>query len=152
MNTEKVRPLALGIFRRNDRILVFESRKELTGEIFYRPLGGAIEFGEYGHQALVREMREELGAEIENLRYLGLRENLFRVPDGRRGHEIVLLFEADLTDETLYGQDEMVAHEDDGSTFKVVWKPLDFFRRGEAPLYPSGLLEMLDAATARTPA
>ena len=150
MNTEKVRPLALGIFRRDDRILVFESRKELTGKIFYRPLGGTIEFGEYGRQALVREMREELGAEIENLRYLGLCENLFHVPDGRRGHEIVLLFEADLADEALYTQDEMVAHEDDGSTFKVVWQSLAFFRRGEAPLYPNGLLQMLDNPAARS--
>jgi NADH pyrophosphatase NudC (nudix superfamily) len=68
VTTEQIRPIAIGIFRRDDRILVFESReRDSRGRIFYRPLGGSIEFGEYGDQALTRELREELGAEIENV-------------------------------------------------------------------------------------
>jgi 8-oxo-dGTP pyrophosphatase MutT (NUDIX family) len=150
MTDEKIRPIALAIvhrggrIRRNDQILVFESREpDAAGRIFYRPLGGTIEFGEYGRQALVREMREELGAEIENLRYLGLCENLFSAPDGQRAHEIVLLYEAELADRTLYEKDEMLSVEDSGETFRVLWKPLSFFQREEAPLYPNGLLELL---------
>jgi len=103
MTTEKIRPVAIAIIRRNDQILVFESREpDSRGRIFYRPLGGSIEFGEYGHETLVRELREELGAEIENVRYLGLRENLFHAPSGQRAHEIVLVYEADLADGVLY--------------------------------------------------
>ena len=144
MTTGQIRPVAIGIIRRQDQILVFESREcDSRGRIFYRPLGGSIEFGEYGRQTLVRELREELGAEIENVRYLGLRENLFHAPDGRRAHEIVLVYEADLVDRTLYEKEEMLATEDSGHTFKVFWKPLSFFRRGVTPLYPNGLLELL---------
>ena len=144
MPAERIRPIAIAIIRRDDRILVFESRElDSKGRIFYRPLGGSIEFGEYGHQALARELREELGAELEQVRYFGLRENLFRAPSGERAHEIVLLYEADLVDKTLYQKEEMLAVEDSGATFRALWKPLSFFQRGDAPLYPDGLLEML---------
>ena len=144
MTLEQIRPIAIGIFRREDAILVFESREhDSRGQIFYRPLGGSIEFGERGHEALARELREEIGAEIKNARYLGLNENLFRSPSGQRAHEIVLVYEAELADETLYEKDEMLVTEDSGATFMAYWKPLSFFQRGEAPLYPNGLLELL---------
>ena len=152
MTTERIRPITIGIFRREDKILVFESREhDSRGRIFYRPLGGSIEFGEYGHQALARELREEIGAEIKNARYLGLNQNLFRSPSGQRAHEIVLVYEAELADETLYEKDEMLVTEDSGATFTAYWKPLSFFQRGEAPLYPNGLLELLLGNEAFTP-
>ncbi len=144
MTIEQIRPIVIGIFRRDDAILVFESREhDSRGQIFYRPLGGSIEFGEYGHEALARELHEEIGAEIKNPRYLGLNENLFSSPDGQRAHEIVLVYEAELADEALYEKDEMLVVEDSGATFNAYWKPLAFFQRGEAPLYPNGLLELL---------
>ena len=145
MTSERIRPIVIGIFRRDDRILVFESREfDSRGRIYYRPLGGSIEFGEYGHQTLAREMREEIGAEVENVRYLGLSENLFRFPDGERAHEIVLIYEADLTDKALYEKDEMLVVEDTGATFKAFWKPLAFFQRGERNMigiYPGKRLD-----------
>ena len=144
MIPEQIRPIVIGIFRRGDAILVFESREpDSGGQIYYRPLGGSIEFGEYGHEALARELREEIDAEIRNPRYLGLNENLFTSPSGQRAHEIVLVYEAELADETLYEKDRMLVTEDSGATFIAYWKPLDFFQRGEAPLYPNGLLELL---------
>jgi 8-oxo-dGTP pyrophosphatase MutT (NUDIX family) len=150
MTIEQIRPVAIGIIRRGgssvpeDRILVFESREhDAQGRIYYRPLGGSIEFGEYGHQAVARELREEISAQVENVRYLGLCENLFQSPSGDRAHEIVLVYEADLVDKTLYEKKEMVAVEDSGAVFRVLWKPLSFFQRSGAPLYPDGLLEML---------
>ena len=149
---EQIRPIVIGIVYRNDAILVFESQEpDSRGPIFYRPLGGSIEFGEYGHEALAREFREEIEAEIKNARYLGLRENLFRLPSGQRAHEIVLVYEAELADGTLYEKDEMLVTEDSGATFMAYWKPLAFFQRGEAPLYPNGLLELLLADEALPP-
>jgi len=142
MKAGQIRPLAIGIFRRADQILVFEGYDPASGETFYRPLGGAIEFGEYGHQALAREVREEIGTEIENIRYLGLSENLFTFA-GKEGHEIVLIYEGDLVGSAIRGQDLVMGREDDGSPLKVVWAPLAHFQRGEAILYPDGLLELL---------
>jgi 8-oxo-dGTP pyrophosphatase MutT (NUDIX family) len=142
MKPGQIRPLALGIFKRGTDILVFEGHDPAAGQTFYRPLGGAIKFGEYGHQALAREIQEELGVEIENLRYLGLSENIFTY-DRQTGHEIALLYEGQFVDKATYDQDVMAAHEDDGSPIKVVWKPLAFFTSGHAPLYPDGLVDLL---------
>ncbi len=142
MTTKTIRPLALGLFRKDNQILLFEGSDPITRQVFFRPLGGTIKFGEYGHQALARELREELGAEVANLCYLGLIQNIFTHHE-QIGHEIVLLYEGDLADSALYGKERMIGQEDDGSLINVVWKSLEFFRRGEAPLYPSGLLELL---------
>lgn len=47
MKPQTIRPLAICVFRHAGRILVAEGTDEVKGETFYRPLGGAIEFGEY---------------------------------------------------------------------------------------------------------
>ena len=142
MQAKRIRPLALGIFRRDDRLLVFEGYDPIKRETFYRPLGGGIEFGETGVQALVREMAEEISAEVTNLRYLGLAENIFTYA-GEMGHEIVLLYEGDLANASFYERDVIEVVEPGGVTFKAYWKPLADFVDGRAPLYPDGLLNLL---------
>jgi ADP-ribose pyrophosphatase YjhB (NUDIX family) len=146
MKPGKIRPLAIGIFKRNDEILVFEGYDPKKEQVFYRPLGGAIEFGEYGHQTLIREVREEISVEVKDIRYLGVSENIFCF-DGQPGHEIVLIYEGTLVGKAIYDQDSFTGHEDDGSPMKVVWKSLAGFGRGETPLYPHGLLDMLAGRT-----
>lgn len=108
-----------------------------------RPLGGGIEFGEQSRDTAIREIREELGAEITDVAYLGLLENIF-THMGEQGHEIVLLYTATLVDSSLYEKPELEVHEEGASLFlKAVWKPLAAFQSGETPLYPTGLLELL---------
>jgi ADP-ribose pyrophosphatase YjhB (NUDIX family) len=142
MQPKRIRPLALGIFRHAGRLLVFEGYDAIKRETFYRPLGGGIEFGETGAQALAREIREEIGAEVMNVCYLGLCENIFTYA-GETGHEIVLLYEADLADKSLYERDDLQAVEPGGVTFRVLWKPLSDFADDRVPLYPDGLLALL---------
>ena len=139
---ERIRPLAICVFTQGDRILVAEGYDPVKGETFYRPLGGAIEFGERGEDTLTRELREELDAEVAELRYLGTLENIF-VFNGRPGHEIVLVYDGALADRALYERAELEGREHDGSTFRAMWKARDEFRAGMAPLYPDGLLLML---------
>ena len=62
---------------RDGRILVGHAYDAVKQDHYCRPLGGGIEFGERGADAIVREIREELGAEIEDVRRLGTLENLF---------------------------------------------------------------------------
>ena len=53
-----IRPLAICLFSRGDQILVAEGFDPVKDETFYRPLGGAIEFGERAVQTLARELSE----------------------------------------------------------------------------------------------
>ncbi len=98
-----IRPLVICLFRHNGKILVSEERDPTKDEIFYRPLGGGIEFGEHSTEALHRELMEEIGAEVKDLVYLGTLENIY-IFDGEPGHEIVQVYDGALTDSGLYEQ------------------------------------------------
>ena len=138
-----VRPIALCVIRRHGNLLVFEGYDAVKKDHFYRPLGGTIEFGERSSVTAAREMAEELNAEIRNVRWLGVLENIFTV-HGQPGHEIVMLYEADFVDEGMYRRSPIWGQEDDGSPIKAVWKPLDDFKAGRGRLVPEGLLAILE--------
>ena len=141
MKNGQIRTIVLGIFQHEGRLLVFEGYDPIRGLTFYRPLGGGIEFGEYGHQALAREMREEIGAEITDVRYLGVIENIF-THAGKQGHEIVLVYAARFIDPAFYQQSALAGAEDNGTPIMVSWKPLADFENG-AFLVPIELLDLL---------
>ena len=140
---QRIRVIAICIIRRDDEILVFEGYDHVKDETFYRPLGGGIEFGENSLDALRREFREEINAELKNVHYLQTLENVFQVY-GNPGHEVIFIYTGELADPTLYDKEVMVGFEDNGDRFKALWMPLDNFRSGRYPLYPTGLLELLE--------
>jgi len=72
-------PISICVIRRGDEILVFEARDEKRDLTYYRPLGGGIEFGERSDDAVRRELYEEIGAELDELRLLTVIENLFEL-------------------------------------------------------------------------
>lgn len=140
----RIRPLALCILRRGERILAARGYDKSSGETFYRPIGGKIEFGEPACQTVAREIMEELGAEVTDIAYLGALENIF-VYEGAPGHEIVLIFDGRFVDESLNRDDAVMIGEDDGEViYEASWQRLEVFRGDDAPpLYPTGLLELI---------
>jgi 8-oxo-dGTP pyrophosphatase MutT (NUDIX family) len=147
MRLREVRPIAICVFRDRGRLFVGEHHDAAKREIFYRPLGGAIEFGEYGRDCIIREIREEMGAEIRDLTYLGTMENIF-VYDGKPGHEIVLVYEGSFADSNIY-RVESIRCRNNGESFVARWKPACQFREGKELLYPEGLIDLLDEKTKR---
>jgi ADP-ribose pyrophosphatase YjhB (NUDIX family) len=141
MSEGRIRTIVLGIFLHEDRLLVFRGDDPARDVVFYRPLGGGVEFGERSADALIREMREELGAELAAVRYLGMIENIF-THAGKRGHEYALLYAARFTDPAFYIRPAWTGV-DNGLAIPVLWKPLDDFRNGEL-LVPRELLAFLD--------
>jgi 8-oxo-dGTP pyrophosphatase MutT (NUDIX family) len=139
--SEHIRPLALGIVWRGDDLLVFEGYDHVKDETFYRPLGGGIEFGERSQEALRREFREEVGAELASVHYLTTLENIF-VCNGQRGHEIILVYEVSLAERSFYGREIFEVHEEN-ETLTARWMPLRQFQTGGLSLYPDGLFELL---------
>jgi ADP-ribose pyrophosphatase YjhB (NUDIX family) len=141
----RVRPLALCVVRRDDgALLVAAGYDEVKQQRFYRPLGGEIEFGETAADAARRELSEEIGAEVTDLRLITTLENIFTYR-GMQGHELVWAFEGRFTDASMY-ETEVVICDEGGANFEAHWVPLEVFERGEAPLYPDGLLEALTNA------
>jgi len=139
LREQKIRPIAICVCRDRGRILVAEYCEK--DRIYYRPLGGTIEFGERGEQTIEREFREEVGTGLTQVHYLGTLENIYS--HGRlRGHEIVLVYDGCLSDGSIYEKDTLQGDEL-GKPFKVVWKQLDEFGPGKSPVYPDGLLELL---------
>ncbi len=143
----RIRPLAICVFRRRDKIFVSRGYDSHKDETFYRPIGGKIEFGERGIDAVAREVMEEIGAEVVDLTYLAALENIFTY-DGKPCHEIILIYDGKFSDRSLNHDDVSVCATDDGDIlYQGSWKRLDFFRGDDAPpLYPTGLLAILDAA------
>ena len=141
----KIRPLALCVFRRGDKIFLAEGYDSHEDKVFYRPIGGKIEFGERGHETVAREVMEEIQAAVSDVIYLGALENIFRF-EGQPGHEIALIYDGCFTDVSLNRDDAVLQGRDDGGIlYYGRWKTLDFFRNVSAPpLYPDGLLELLD--------
>jgi ADP-ribose pyrophosphatase YjhB (NUDIX family) len=135
-----MRVLALGIIWRGDELLLMKGYDPSKRQTFYRPLGGGVEFGERASDALIREFSEELGADLVNIQYLETLENIFTYDD-QPGHEIILLFQADFADETLYVRDDLVVVEGD-ERVTTAWKRLAECT-DEMPLYPDGLRELL---------
>jgi ADP-ribose pyrophosphatase YjhB (NUDIX family) len=113
----------------------------------YRPLGGSIEFGERGRDTVAREIREEIGADLVDIRYLGTLENIHQYL-GRPGHEIVRIYEARLSDASLSERDLIEGAEEDGAPLRCMWKAMADFERGD-PLYPEGLLDLLRSGVSR---
>lgn len=141
MSEPRIRPLALCLFRHRGRILVNQGYDTIKGQSYFRPIGGGIEYGETGAEAVVREVREELGAEVSSIVRVGVFENIFTY-NGRPGHEIVLIFDGRFCDEALYDRDLIVGVESDGEPFEARWHGSESFS-AHTPLYPEGLSDLL---------
>jgi 8-oxo-dGTP pyrophosphatase MutT (NUDIX family) len=138
----QIRPIALCVFHHNNRILVFEGYDKAKDEIFYRPLGGGIEFGERGEDAVRRELKEEINVDITDLKYLGMLENIFTFNEGTY-HEVVMVYDGALIEPELYEQDMIQGKEANGDDIRAMWKAMDEFSEGKSILYPPGLIDLL---------
>ncbi|MHA1584059.1 MAG: NUDIX hydrolase [Promethearchaeota archaeon] len=138
-----IKDKALGIFWNEDKILVSEYHNPITNEPFYRPPGGRIDYGEPSSAALIREMDEELNAEITNLNFLGVIENIYEYKD-KLSHENLFLYQADFTESKMYATDDLEAFEyTDDRKFVMKWIHIDEFLSDRAKLLPQELKFLL---------
>ncbi len=131
----QIRPLAVAIIRKENKILAFKGVDDVKNEVFYRLIGGGIEFGEKGAETIEREFQEEFGFVPEHIRYVTTVENIFTF-NGHQGHEIVLVYEATLP-ESLKNQERFYGIEEN---FKD--KYAEFVAVNEdIKIYPTGIIE-----------
>jgi 8-oxo-dGTP pyrophosphatase MutT (NUDIX family) len=103
-----IRGRACAIVRQAGRILL----NRFGGDSFWALPGGAVELGEFSSDALVREMREELGTTVEIGRLVWIVENLFDYR-GTSYTEYGFYYEAEGPPSGQFSEDEFVGLEPD---------------------------------------
>jgi 8-oxo-dGTP pyrophosphatase MutT (NUDIX family) len=139
--TGYVRVKVVCVFSNGGRILAIDAFDPTKDQRYWVPIGGRVEFGEKSRDAIVREVREELSGEVDNLRFLGVLENIFTY-NGEDGHEIIFVYDGQFTDRSPYEEATVRGVESNGEEFSASW--IDPTRPDHGwPLYPDGLTELL---------
>ena len=136
-----IRPIAISIIKRGNSILVYEREDDITGEKFYRLVGGCIEFGEQSSYALEREFREELSLEIDICKLLQVFESNFTF-NAKQMHEIVFLYLSTFKNKSNYNKENISGLEGD-RTFNAIWIPISDFLNYKHRIYPKEIIEYL---------
>ena len=134
-----VHAVTVALLADRGRMLVTELADPTTGRTAYRPPGGEIAFGERGHEAVRRTLREEFGVQLTEVRPMATLESIHRFA-GRDAHELVLVYEVATADPQVWSQPRLRSRRGDVT---AIWAPVDMFRRNEAQLLPDGLLPLL---------
>ncbi len=136
---KEIRPIALGLAIKNNKLLVSEGFDKVKNEIFYRCLGGGIEFLEKGKEALKREFLEEINVDIIVKDFLGISENIFTY-QGKKAHELILFYSIEIPDKNY--QEEYKVIDDHGETI-AKWIDIDDFKNKSKILYPEEVFKYI---------
>lgn len=137
--SDSIRPIALGIAKKDNKILVGIGYDKVKKQTFYRALGGGIEFGETSKAAVKREFLEEIHADIKVGELLGVTENIFTY-QGKTGHEIVFLYSIEIPNDNFKNDYEI---NDEVGKYNAVWVDIDDFKSGKKIIYPEGFLKYI---------
>ena len=145
MDSKCIRSIAICLFRNDSRILLSEGFDASARDSFYRPLGGGIEHGERSRDAVLREIQEEIGVEVKNLELLHVLENIFWY-EGRQGHEIIFVYDAEFTDRSLYERNEIHGYrQETDDHFVAKWRSIEELEQAHIKLVPQGLADLMAA-------
>ena len=136
---KEIRPIALGLTIKNNKLLVSEGLDKVKNETFYRCLGGGIEFLEKGKEALKREFLEEINVDIIVKDFLGISENIFTY-QGKKAHELILFYSIEIPDKNY--QEEYKVIDDHGETI-AKWIDIDEFKNKNKILYPEEVFKYI---------
>lgn len=110
----RINPCVIGVVTRGDELLLARAHRFKNG--MFSALAGFMEVGESAEQTLMREVREEVGVEIRDIRYFGSQSWPFP-------SNLMLGFTADYAGGKLCLQDDEIAE-------------AGFFRYDNLPLVP----------------
>ena len=119
------------ILLQGDRLLAMHDERS---PYFYLP-GGRVRMGERAEDAVLREVREELGIEARIVRPLWLSQSFFNEDvTGLDYHELCFYFLLDVSETDLLSQGDRFARRERHHTHVFEWLP--FHRLKDEYLYP----------------
>ena len=133
-----IETIARGVWIRDGKVLLCRG-KGLSST--YLP-GGHIEFGETGREALVREIKEEMGLDATADEFLGVVENSF-LQHGKKHCEINLVYEM-----TLEGLEASASLQSQEDWIGFEWADVD--KLDEANLLPESMRPLVAPAANQT--
>ncbi len=133
---KEIRPVVLGIVKKENKLLVNKGYDKVTNKEFYRCIGGGIEFLEDSKDALKREFKEELNIDINVGEFLGIAENIFTY-NGKNAHELILFYNVFIEDKD-YKEKYII----DGEV-NAMWVDINKFQNKELIIYPEQIFRYL---------
>ena len=137
---KEIRPIVLGMVKKDNKVLVSKGYDEIKNESFYRSIGGGIEFLENSKDALKREFKEELNIDISIGDFLGISENIFTY-NGKNAHELILFYDVEIKDKDYREKYHII---DDNCETDAVWIDIEKFKNKELKIYPEEVFKYLD--------
>lgn len=134
---KEIRPIVLGIVKRDGKLLVGEGYDKVKDQTFYRCLGGGIEFLEKSSEALKREFKEELDIDIKVKDLIYVSENIFTYK-GKKAHEIVFYYDIEIKEED-YREEYHILDQDQSNLVK--WVDIEEFKNKNKILYPEEIIK-----------
>lgn len=127
-----------GLIIKNNKVLVVE----MDNNGYYCLPGGYVEVGETTEEAVIRELKEEIGKDVRILGYLGMIENYFTTKSLRRMHEISCYYLMELI-EDVPTEDFSLIENDKGYIVKLDFKWIDINEIDNYIIKPKFLKELV---------
>ena len=107
------------IIKHNNKVLLHKS----DAKDHYCLIGGRVELGENSENTIRREIKEELGKEIDIIGYVSTIENFFKF-EGSKYHEYMFVYEAEFRDEKDRLIEETLSNIEGNDYLKYYWVDL----------------------------
>ena len=132
----KLNVRAAGVMIHNGKILVHRN----INSDHYALIGGRVEIGESSTDTIKREIKEELGKDIEITGYISTIENFFEMK-GSKYHEIMFVHKIEFTDEEDKKIEYTMKNVEGKDYLQYEWIDLDSI--DEYPLLPIAIKDIL---------
>ena len=132
----KLNVRAAGVIIHNNKILVHRN----INSDHYALVGGRVEIGENSVDTIKREIKEELGKDIEITGYISTIENFFEMK-GSKYHEIMFVHKVEFVDEEDKRIEYTLENIEGKDYLKYEW--LELNKIEQYPLWPKAIREIL---------
>lgn len=125
-----------GIIIHNGKVLVHRN----VNSDHYALVGGRVEIGEDSETTLKREIKEEMGKEIEITGYVSTIENFFEMKDSKY-HEIMFVHRAEFVDDEDKKIEYTIKNIEGEDYLQYEW--IEINKIDEYPIVPKAIKEIL---------